>query len=368
MRILDRYITKSVILTFLGTTLIFCLLYVLIDWASNLDEFLDRKVSLTILLRYYLNYLPIIIAQTSPIACLISTLLVYSNLNSHNEVIALRSSGMNFWQITKPVIGFVCVISALVFLINERYVPLAEETAKQIRTENMILEVDRKRKNKAAIKNLTFYGLKNRLYFIDTFDPNTFELQGLTIVGYDNNQNIKEKIVALSGKWTSIAWKVSQCHITSYDDSIVNAPTKVRVYQEKLLDIKETPEDFLKQRLNIGSMNIRQLYDYIDRFSNSGAKRALNNLRVDLHQKIAFPFGTLIIVLVGLPLALLTRSRKGQTFTSLGIAVGIGFLYYVSNAVGLALGKGGFFPPLLAAWITPLFFCLAGFVLIKTKF
>ena len=124
----------------------------------------------------------------------------------------------------------------------------------------------------------------------------------------------------------------------------------------------------MRQRLNVSSMNIKQLYHYIKRFSNSGAEKALNNLRVDLYQKIAFPFGNFIILLVGLPLALLTHRRKALTFTSLGIAIAIGFLFYVTNAVGLAFGKGGLLSPFLSAWLAPAVFLCAALYLIKTKF
>jgi lipopolysaccharide export system permease protein len=134
------------------------------------------------------------------------------------------------------------------------------------------------------------------------------------------------------------------------------------------MDIKETPQDFLRQRLNVTSMNILQLNDYILLFSNSGAVKALNNLRVDLHHKIAFPLRNMVIMLVGLPLVLMTGRRKAVTFTSLGIAVAIGFFYYVTEAVGLALGKGGYLPAVASAWSAPLLFLGTSLYLIKTKF
>jgi len=134
------------------------------------------------------------------------------------------------------------------------------------------------------------------------------------------------------------------------------------------MDIKETPEDFLKQRLSVESMNIKDLSSYISKFSESGAVRALNNLRVDFHQKIAYPFGSFVIILVGLPFAMMIKGRRRSTFASVGIALGIGFLYYVLNAVCLALGKGGLFPPLLAAWASPLLFSGIAFLLIESNF
>lgn len=368
MRIVDRYIIKSIARIFISSILTFCFLYILIDIASNLNEIIGRKVSFEVLVKYYLSFFPIIIVQTSPIACLIASLLTYGHLNNNNEIIALRTGGLNFWRITKPALFLGLIVSALIFLVNERFVPQATASSEQIRNENIILAVDSARKKKAKIKNLTFYGLKNRLFFIDFFDPNNFELEGITIIGHDNQQNIREKIIALKGVWTGIAWKFYSCQITTYDPLSMDYPEEIKFYEAKLLDIKEKPQDFLKQRLNVTSMNIVQLRDYIIRFSDSGAKKALNSLSVDLHQKIAFPFGNMVILLVGLPLALTTGRRKALTFTTLGISVAIGFFFYVINAVGLALGKGEVLPPVVAAWIAPLIFLVIGFYLIKTKF
>lgn len=369
MRILERYITKSLITIFTLTILTFCFLYILIDMTSQLDEFIDRKVPIPILARYYISYFPIILSQPiSSVACLISVLFTFSGLNSSNEIIAMRASGLNFWKITRPAIMFGLIISILIFWVNERLVPRATDITRQIRNENMVLLVDRLREKREKIKNLTFYGLKNRLYFIDTFDPGANELKGITIIEYDERQNITQKITALKGAWTGLAWKFYQCQITTFNQADIRSPLKIKVYEEKLMDIKETPDDFLKQRLNVASMNIRQLKNYIDRFSKSGAARALNNMRVDLHQKIAYPFGNFVIVLIGLPFALMIRSRKGGAFASIGVALVLGFLYYVVNAVTLAFGKGGWLFPMLSAWAAPLLFTVVALIIIETDF
>lgn len=367
MRIVDRYIFKSIVTTFLSTIFIFFFLYILIDIASNLNEIINRKVSLEILLQYYLSFLPIILVQTSSIACLIAVLLTFGHLSQNNEIIALRTSGLNFWKISKPALIFAVTVCVFIFWVNERFVPQANTASNEIRDNNIILEVDSKQK-KSKITNLTFYGLKNRLYFIDVFDPNTSEIERITIIGQDDRQNPIEKIVALKGKWTGIAWKFYQCQITTFQPNDPSVTEAVQFYDEKLMDIRETPKDFLRQRLDVNSMNMRELRDYIKRFEHSGAAKALNNLRVDLHQKIAFPFGNIVIVLVGLPLAMVTGRRKALTFSSLGISMAIGFFFYVLNAVGLALGKGGLFPPMLSAWVAPLIFFFLAIYLIKTKF
>lgn len=368
MRIIDRYILKSIVFLFIASIFVFAFLYILIDTASNLDEILSRKVGFQILLQYYMSFFPIILTQTSSIACLISTLFVFSRLNNNNEIIALRGSGLNFWTITRPALYFTILVSIFVFWINEAFVPSSTVSSEQIREEHIILQADRDRKKTEPVKNLTFYGLKNRLFFIDSFNPATYEIQGVTIIEQDADQNVTQKINALNGKWLGIAWKFFQCQVTIYDPQNINTTKDLKYYPEKLMDIPEKPQDFLKQKLNLSAMNMRQLYDYIQKISNSGASKAIRERKVDLYQKMAFPFTTIAIVLVGMPLALMTGRRKAFTFTSLGIAIAAGFSFKVIEAVGLAMGKDGALPPILCAWLAPIiFFGIAGY-LIKYKF
>ena len=275
---------------------------------------------------------------------------------------------MNFWRITRPAIIFALLVSALVLLINERFVPQSSIANQEIRENQIKITINEKGKGRQPIKNLSFYGMKNRLFFVDLFDPNTSELTGITVIGHDEHQNLREKVVALKGKWTGIAWKFYNCQITQYNTNMPNVPGDVKIYPEKLMEFKETPRDFLRQRLDVNSMNIKQLHAYIKRFSSSGAIKTITSLEVDLNQKIAFPFRTIIIVLAGLPFALRTGRRKAMTFTAIGIAVIIGFLYYVLDAVGLALGKGEVLHPTLAAWLAPLFFAVLATITIKKNF
>jgi lipopolysaccharide export system permease protein len=368
MRILDRYILKSILGIFLGTVLTFAFLFILIDTFSNLEDFIEKKVGMETIIQYYLTFLPLIVVNTSTIAALIATLFTYSSLNGNNEIIAIRASGMNFWKITRPALIFAILISAFVFLVNERFVPRSSMINQDIKESKIKVTLSEKDKGRKIIENLSFYGLRNRLFFMDNFDPNTNEIKNITIIEHDENQQLKEKIVAHKGKWTGVAWKFFNCQITEYNSALPNMPGNVKIYPEKLMDMKETPQDLLRQRTDVNSMNIQQLKEYIRRFSGSGAVKTINNLHVNLHQKIAFPFRVFVIVLVGLPFVLMTGRRKAQTFTAIGIALAIGFLYYVLDSVGLALGRKGVLDPVLAAWMAPgLFLCTAAFI-IKSKF
>jgi lipopolysaccharide export LptBFGC system permease protein LptF len=51
---------------------------------------------------------------------------------------------------------------------------------------------------------------------------------------------------------------------------------------------------------------------------------------------------------VGIPFALGPK-KKGQAIASLGICIGISFLYYVLNQMSIALGQKGVLPPFISA-------------------
>ncbi len=368
MRILDNYITGSIVRVFISAILIFTLLYVLIDATSHLDDFISNKVPAMLIGQYYLAFLPIIFVQMSPMACLLAVLFTYSSLNNSNEIIALRACGLDFWKITRPAIIFGLIVTAFVFMVNEKFAPQSASLTRELKKDKIELNVSDRGKKPRPIKQLFFYGLDNRLFFIDMFDPTEKTFEGLTVIGQDEKQRMTDKLIALKGEWTGSSWKASNCQITHYDPVDQTLIGEAPFLKEKILDIKETPADFLKQSSDMSSMNIKQLKSYIKRFKASGAVAVINSLKVDLHARIAYPFACIVIIFVGLPFSLVTGHRKGLTFASVGIALAIGLLFFVINSVGLALGKGGALPPLAAAWLAPLLFLGAGIYLIRRIF
>ncbi len=372
MRILERYIIFSILKTYLATVLVFAFLFILGNLTGSLDEIIALKVPISILKEYYLLSLPAFFVQTSVFACLIAVLLTYGHMNQNNEVTVLRASGLNFWKITRPAIIFGLLISAVVFWTREHLVPISSIRAQEIQKNYLTTSTSEAEQKKSlkVIENMTFYGFDNRLFFIEKFDPVAQTALGIIIIQYDRNQNIKEKIIALEGIWTGTFWKFFQCQISTHESNEAGATTvRVKAYKERLMEnIEEKPRDFLQQQISMSSVNIKQLKNYISRFHNSGASKAIQNLRVDLNEKIAFPFGNFVIVFVGLPFALMVRSRRRSIFTSLGVAIVISFFYFVINSVAIAFGKAGILPPILAAWIAPLLFVGIGIIAIESDF
>lgn len=347
MRILDRYILKSVISLFLGCLLIFLFLYIIIDVFSHLDEILRQKVGFVVLLQYYLSYLPMIFIQVSPMACLLSTLYTFGKLNRNNEVIAMRASGLSVLQISKTVILFGMVVSVLVFLVSDKLAPQSLILNEKIKVEMEGGLKRSKARGQEIYNNVCMYGLKNRLFFVNKFNIASETMEGIIILEQDEKQNVTRKIVANKGVYSDGLWRFYQC-ITYIFDENGQVREEPRYMEEEIMAIPETPREFLTQRQQPDYMTIAQIEDYIWKLSKSGALSVTRNLKVDLYQRFTMPLTSLIIILLGIPFAL--RMKKRATgLSSIGISIMMGFLYYVFSAVGIALGKAGILIPALAA-------------------
>jgi len=347
MRILDRYILKSVISIFLSCIFVFLFLYVIIDLLTNLEDILKLQVNLGLLVRYYLSYLPVMFVQVSPFACLLSTVYTFGRLNHSNEIIAMRSSGMSIFDICREALIFGLLVSMLVFWVNDRFVPRALAENQRIKVQMDEGAKKSKFKKAETITNLAMYGLKNRLFFVNKFSLAAKTMDGITILEQDEHQNLTKKIVATKGVYQDGLWKFYQCITYNFDKNgqVVDEPV---YFEEEIMTIPETPKEFASLRQKPELMDIHEMQDYIWRISKSGATTVTRNLKVDLYQRYTMPFTSIIIMLLGIPFSLMMRKRA-TGMASVGISIIVGFLYYVLDAVCLAVGKSGLIPPLFSA-------------------
>jgi lipopolysaccharide export system permease protein len=130
------------------------------------------------------------------------------------------------------------------------------------------------------------------------------------------------------------------------------------------MTLKERPSDFANMEWRADYMSYNELRHYINNFQNAGA-RLIRGLEIDLQYKIAFPFITLIIILIGAPYAIV--NTRGGVLIGVGMSIAIGLLYYASIAIFLAFGRAGLLPPVIAAWLGNIVFAVWGVCLIQKR-
>ena len=362
MRIIDKYIFKGFFGPFLWCLFLFTIMAIIIDIFSFIEDIVKYKIPATSIMAFYVYYTPTILIQVIPMAVLLSTIYLLSDLNKHNEIVAMKSSGISLWKVLSPLLIMGFIISILTFMINDKIIPVSSKVSSVIRRDE--LEKDKHKATQAKnIDNVAVYGVGNRIIFARDYDTEKKTLFDIIIHQHDASQNLISKTTAERGVWTDEGWKFYKVIIYKIDNAgrILGQP---QFASEMIMPLNEKPRDFANSEWRADYMSYGELRDYIKKFKGAGT-RLIRSLKVDLHYKVSFAFISLIIILVGAPFALITT--RGGVLIGLGMSIAIGLLYYAFIAISLALGKGGIFPPIIAAWIGNIVFAALGIHLVNKR-
>ena len=99
MNILNKYILRKFLITFLFVVGIMILVVTVIDFTEKNDKFIKNNISFDEILYYYYGFIPYIVSLVTPITAFIATVYVTAQLAMRTEIIAILSSGKSFHSI-----------------------------------------------------------------------------------------------------------------------------------------------------------------------------------------------------------------------------------------------------------------------------
>jgi len=183
-------------------------------------------------------------------------------------------------------------------------------------------------------------------------------LDGLTLYRFSPQFELVERVDARSAKCKEGKWVISDASVTDFAQK--GLPVR-KNYQEMVLPLPETPHDFQIAEKNPEEMNYRELKDYVQKIERDGYNPS--KYRTAMHACISFPFISMIMAILGIPLALRKERGSGMAL-GVGYSILISFIYLVVYSFILELGKGGTLPSFLAAWLGNFIFGLVGVYLL----
>ena len=90
-----------------------------------IDDLMGKGISVTVILELLFYVSASLIPLALPLAILLSSIMTMGNLAEHNELTALKSSGLSLYRIIRPLTGIVVVISICTFLFANYAIPVA---------------------------------------------------------------------------------------------------------------------------------------------------------------------------------------------------------------------------------------------------
>lgn len=356
MTILTRYIAATYLRIFGLCLASFIAIYLVIDFLEKIGRFLRYQPNWVDIIQFFLFKIPEIITQVIPLAVLMATLLTLGMLSRNSEIIAMRSCGVSLGKISAPILAIACTASFFVIVTNELVLP---ETYSQMRHIEQVL-IRKKSSNTFFRQNNIWHKDNNAILMARVFDPAHQTLKGITLWNFSKGMTPVRRIDAEQGSWDGRQWTLWKVVVrdiqregvatTSQADSM---PVNLNLQVEDLKVVDKYAD-------NMGFLKLRE---YIRKLEKGGYETT--RYEAQMHAKISLPFASLIMAFLGIPFALRSGRSSG---IALGIAVsiGIGFAYFIINAILISFGQTGVLPPVVSAWAANVIAALSGIWLAMT--
>ena len=367
MSLLHRYVLKRFIYCYVLSATGLIGIFLVVDFFERVDEFVRRDMPYSDLIYYFICKIPSIAFYMAPQAVLLATVITLAVLARDNEIIAMKAGGIGIVGITLPILGAALVVALLVLASNEYLAPIATKKMNyifKVKVQGNPVYGDtyiEAGERQAGGGEVWFVAKDKAIWNIRQFDPEEGRISDARIFYRFDNGLIRKRIDVKEVVWNGTHWEFVDGFLRTFDQE-GNGTTEY--FEKKIIPVLETPDDFVRNIIiHSDEMSLRELYKEIQEMTLEG-KDTLKH-RVEFHQKISYPFISIVLALLAIPLSL-RSSRHGGVLFCVGINLAMGFVFSFLYAMGVSLGFGGFFSPLFAAWGPFILFSSLGFYLLFT--
>jgi lipopolysaccharide export system permease protein len=361
MKILRNYLLKEFTGPLFLALGVLCFVMVLVGNLRKIaDLIINKGVDPLSVSKLFIFMMPYIITYALPISILIAVLMALGRLSSDNELIAIRTSGINLFGLILPLIITGLILSLSLVIFNDRAASYAHFTYRKT-----LMEIGIKNPTAAFEEGVFINSFQNYILFIYHVDQKKNRLSNVRIYEPRGEGKPTRTIVAKGGEFIVMPEKNTvKLKLTdgSSDEPDPNNPTNFYKLNFKTyfmnLDLNQA-SDKGKIAKKSSDMTIEELRNEARRLENEGIDAA--PLIAEINEKIALAFSCLVFILIGAPLAVIARRREKSI--NLGIAVIVMAVYYPLFIGCEALGIQGYINPQLALWIPNMVLAIAGITL-----
>lgn len=348
MRVLGRYLVRELARTLLLCWAALAAAYLLVEFFGKLDNFLAAHVSGLTTALYLAASIPQALLFTGPLSALLAAVLSTEILVRNNEITAMRACGVSPRAIMGPPLTAALCLSLGLMAFGEFVAPAANRTATRI----WDTQVAEGRLPSFAAGRMWYRG-EGTIYSFRWAGEEGSLLHGLTLYRLSPRFYLSERLDAREARHLGKGrWELTQ--------GLRQRPgpqggLEVAPFERLVVQLPDTPKEFVSGQRRPQEMSALELYQFAGRLRREGydASRFL----VDMAAKLAFSLGTLVLVALGMAFSL--RRHRGGMAAAIGFSLLAAFLFWVTQAMFVSLGRTGLVPWWLAPWGTDLLFGLA---------
>lgn len=343
MKLLDRYLLRELVWPFLFGVAAFTIVFLAANVLFRLTELLAQgRLGLWEAAKLLVFSMPWFMRFTFPMAMLLGGLLSLSRLSGEQETVAMAAGGVSFARLMVPFAFAGLVVSLVTLTFDETVSPAAESASQRILAAAGEAQTDSQGVVLLGYRNGRLVSLLHAAR-LNVREGTMRDL--ILIVGEPGRPRMV--VSAESARWQGRTWRF-------YDGKMMfplneMKPTVSFGKRGIEMDFRSTPQEIAQRQRKAAEMTWRELRAMIARLKASGAPTAqVTEMLVELHNKIAVPFASLVFALLAAPLAI--RPQRSSRAWGFGLSLLVIFVYYVIWSYLGALAEGRVVPPWAAAW------------------
>lgn len=355
IKIIDWYIIKKYLGTFVFTCAIFTVVMVIFDVSEKLDDFLKRSAPLSkIVFQYYAGFIPFYLNFLSPLVNFIAVIFFTAKMADQTEIVPILSSGVSFRRFLRPYFISSFIIFIITLIGNLYIIPYTNKL--KIDFENIYISP--KSDNSKSETHMQID--KNTYVYIKNFDNIQKAGYNFVLEKYKGDQLV-EKLMADRISWDSVArkWSIQNYTVRKIDGLREKMSNGLK--KDTTLDMR--PVDFVVYDNIYSAMSTRELNIRIEKEKIRGTG-VMQYLELEKYKRYVYPLSAFVLTLMGVSLS--SRKVRGGIGLPLGIGIFLSFAYILFIQFSTMFSLKGGLPPIIAVFIPNILFgALSIYLMIK---
>jgi lipopolysaccharide export system permease protein len=355
LKIIDWYIIKKYLGTFVFTLVIFIVISVVFDISEHLDNFLSHHATIfEIAFKYYAGFIPFYINLLSPLINFLAVIFFTAKMANQTEIVPILSGKASFNRFLRPYFVSATLIFVVSLFANLYLIPYTNKLKVDFENSHGF--------NGDQTKNSVHLKLDERTYvYVESYDNASHTGSQFVLEKFDGDK-LREKIDAQTITYDSLKKKWA---IKDYTVRYINGLREKLLYHlpQKDTTLDLYPADFEAHDNVYSAMSLHDLNINITKEKIRGAGN-IKDMQYEKWRRFLYPFASFVLTLIGVSIS--SRRVRGGIGLPLGIGLFLCFAYIVVDKFALVFAlKSGLSPWIAAALPNTLFGILGCYLLYK---
>ena len=354
LSILDKYILKKYLGTFLMLLLLFIPIGITVHLAEKIDKILANEVPFLDVAIYFLHFTVYFANLLFPLFLFLSVIWFTSKLANDTEVIAILSSGVSYYRFLRPFMIGATIVCIGALILGMFLAPTASKGFNEFSYKHL-------KKNKKDRESGNVYRQinDNDYIYVSYFNVQQRSGGNFTLEHFEENQ-LKYKISA-----SRIAYNETDSTYTlrNYKKRIIGEhndilESRVEVDTSFGFELEDlTPVEYIAETLNFTELN-----DFIAREKARGSSY-INRYEVVRYKRWSLPVSAYILTIIAV--AVSSVKRRGGMGINLAIGIGIGMVFVFFDKIFGTMAEQSDFSPFVATWFPNFVFGILAIYLLR---